>query len=223
MSPVEMIDAMVSMHDAHNSSAHADWMTRGFQWHRGLWTECAEVLDHYGWKWWKAQPCDLGQVRLELADIWLFGLSDLMTRDGLDELADLPTLVNENTRTDPESFLKSIEGVAYHALRDRVFSVPAFAHAMSSLPISWEQLFCAHIGKNALKSIPPGKGLSGWVLRQGVGWHRRLRAPDSHPGREASLDLCGSNVRVCAHRVAGAFFRDAVRCRILVAYIRARQ
>ena len=34
--------------------------------------ECSELLDHYGWKWWKHQATDLDQVKLEIVDIWHF-------------------------------------------------------------------------------------------------------------------------------------------------------
>src|SRR5690606_37979069 len=52
-----------------------------YEWYRAIWVECAELMDHYGWKWWKKQTPDRDQVVLELIDIWHFGLSDLLQED----------------------------------------------------------------------------------------------------------------------------------------------
>lgn len=34
-----------------------------------FWTECAELMDHIGWKWWKKQEIDIEQAQIELIDI----------------------------------------------------------------------------------------------------------------------------------------------------------
>ena len=60
-----------------------DWADQDFEWYRAAWVECGELIEHYGYKWWKKQEPDLEQVRLEVIDIWHFGLSALF-RDGKD-------------------------------------------------------------------------------------------------------------------------------------------
>ena len=42
-------------------------------------------MDHYGWKWWKKQSPDTEQVKLELVDIWHFGLSQLILEHGIND------------------------------------------------------------------------------------------------------------------------------------------
>ena len=65
-------------------------------------TVTVELLDHFGWKWWKLQPGDLDQVRLELVDIWHFGLSDLLRDDlALDVLAAALAQLSVPARPDP--------------------------------------------------------------------------------------------------------------------------
>ena len=56
---------MLEMQDAMNARVNPDWRNAGNAWYRAIWTECAEMLDHYGWKWWKHQQPDLEQVQLE--------------------------------------------------------------------------------------------------------------------------------------------------------------
>ena len=55
---------MLEMQDAMNSRVNPDWRQADNAWYRAIWTECAEMLDHYGWKWWKHQQPDLEQVQL---------------------------------------------------------------------------------------------------------------------------------------------------------------
>ena len=49
----EQMLTMLSLQNDMNSKVHADWMNQGFDWTRAIWTESAEMLEHYGWKWWK--------------------------------------------------------------------------------------------------------------------------------------------------------------------------
>ena len=43
---------MLEMQDAMNAHVNPEWRSAGNAWYRAIWTECAEMLDHYGWKWW---------------------------------------------------------------------------------------------------------------------------------------------------------------------------
>ena len=72
---------MLEMQDAMNARVNPEWRSAGNAWYRAIWTECAEMLDHYGWKWWKHQKPDLEQVQLELVDIMHFAMSDYLLRE----------------------------------------------------------------------------------------------------------------------------------------------
>ena len=74
----EMLNAMAAMQEEHNKQVHPDWRENGYAYYRAIWVECAEMLDHFGWKWWKKQDADIDQVKLELVDIWHFGLSEML-------------------------------------------------------------------------------------------------------------------------------------------------
>ena len=71
----QQIKIMLELQDAMNTKVNANWQQQGYEWYRAIWVECAELMDHYGWKWWKKQSPDTEQVALELIDIWHFGLS----------------------------------------------------------------------------------------------------------------------------------------------------
>ena len=66
---------MLELQDAMNNKVNADWRNAGNEWYRAIWMESSEMLEHYGWKWWKKQEADIMQVKLEVVDIVHFALS----------------------------------------------------------------------------------------------------------------------------------------------------
>ena len=71
----KQLSIMLALQDKMNLKVHEAWRTQGFAWFRAIWIECGELVDHYGYKWWKQQFPDIDQVRLEIVDIWHFGMS----------------------------------------------------------------------------------------------------------------------------------------------------
>ena len=85
----EAILNMLQMQHRMNSRVHEDWISQHFEWYRATWIECGELMDHVGYKWWKKQTSDMEQVRLEVVDIWHFGMSALFEPDiDIETLAD---------------------------------------------------------------------------------------------------------------------------------------
>ena len=122
---------VAQMQDAMNSRVSETWRTNNYEWYRAIWVECAEMLDHHGWKWWKHQEIDVPQVQLELVDIFHFGLSlRLMQEDDLNKIID--TLAKELTQslvsegTSEQDFKIALEKLASEAyqkeLSDHLFS-----------------------------------------------------------------------------------------------------
>ena len=60
----QQIEIMLKLQDLINTRVHADWRVQGFKWYRAIWVECAELMEHFGWKWWKKQDADIDQVKL---------------------------------------------------------------------------------------------------------------------------------------------------------------
>ena len=71
---------MLAMQHRMNARVHENWVDQDFAWYRAAWIECGELIEHYGYKWWKKQQPEMEQVRLEVVDIWHFGLSALFSR-----------------------------------------------------------------------------------------------------------------------------------------------
>jgi dimeric dUTPase (all-alpha-NTP-PPase superfamily) len=141
---------MLDLQDAMNLKVNPDWRAQKFEWYRAIWVECAEMLDHYGWKWWKKQDIDLPQVQLELVDIFHFGLSlRLMQISDHQQLAD--QLAEEVASSGNESDFKlALEQLASEALANKSFDVSAFADCLRLTNMSTDDLFKQYVGKNTL-------------------------------------------------------------------------
>lgn len=160
---------MLAMQDAINTQVHADWRSRGNPWYRAIWVECAELLDHYGWKWWKGQQPDLDQVRLELVDIWHFGLSTLLARDlPADAIAAefAAALARPVPRGDDEVFRGAVERFAARTLAVQDFDLPGFAVLMQVIEFDFDELYRRYVGKNVLNRFRQDHGYQEGTYRK---------------------------------------------------------
>ncbi|MFT6208541.1 MAG: dimeric dUTPase (all-alpha-NTP-PPase superfamily) [Colwellia sp.] len=144
------IKQMLTMQDAMNTRVSDTWQENGYEWYRAIWVECAEMLDHHGWKWWKHQEIDIAQVQLELVDIFHFGLSlRLMTGETVTSITD--TLSTELTESSGEKDFKiALENLASAAVTNKSFDAIALADCMRLMNMDLDELFRQYVGKNTL-------------------------------------------------------------------------
>ncbi|MGD8416676.1 MAG: dUTP diphosphatase [Pseudomonadales bacterium] len=155
----EMLRTMAEMQAAHNRHVHPDWRTQGYEYYRAIWVECAELMDHFGWKWWKQQHPDPGQVKLEIVDIWHFGLSDLLRAEALSEEAAAPLVFEPDDRAaDPAAFRAAVEQLALSTLAEQRFQMGPFVAVMRALPMGFDELFRLYVGKNVLNNFRQDHG-----------------------------------------------------------------
>lgn len=178
-----MLQTMAEMQDTHNNHVHPDWRSQGYEYYRAIWVECAELLDHFGWKWWKQQSPDLDQVKLEVVDIWHFGLSDLLRSEKLDDsVCDALQVVSGGG--DAAAFRLAVEALAERTLVERAFVVAPFAEVMRQLPLDFQELFDLYVGKNVLNNFRQDHGYKTGEYRKI--WHDR---EDNEHLVEALADL----------------------------------
>ena len=144
--------AMAAMQERHNRLVHPQWEQQGHAYYRAVWVECAELLDHFGWKWWKRQQADLDQVRLEVIDIWHFGLSEILRAGELNR--DLARrFAQALAKPAGGDFRLAVEALALSSLATRAFDLDAFAAVMRTLPLDFDQLYRIYVGKNVLNAF----------------------------------------------------------------------
>lgn len=154
----EKLLIMLDMQDAMNSRVNANWQQAGNAWYRAIWTECAEMLDHYGWKWWKHQQPDLDQVRLELVDIFHFAMSDyLLGQSDNSRVAD--RIIGELTDARSESDIRvAIENMAQTTIANQAMHFSDFANVMNLIDMDFDHLYRTYVGKNVLNFFRQDNG-----------------------------------------------------------------
>ncbi|TYK64688.1 dUTP diphosphatase [Colwellia echini] len=165
----KQISEMLRMQDAMNSRVSDTWRENGYEWYRAIWVECAEMLDHHGWKWWKHQEIDVAQVQLELVDIFHFGLSlRLMSGASAESIA--TELAKELHQGTAESDFKiALENLASAAVTKKSFDAKALADCMSLMNMDLDELFRQYVGKNTLNFFRQDHGYKeGSYIKE---WH----------------------------------------------------
>lgn len=149
---------MLQMQNEMNTRVHPAWRDQNYEWYRAIWVECAELMDHYGWKWWKKQSPDRDQVVLELIDIWHFGLSSLLQREQ-DEEKIAASLEAAMVADVPEqNFCRDVEVFAQQTLTSKQFDPQLFSRLLSHMDISLDSLYRSYVGKNVLNFFRQDRG-----------------------------------------------------------------
>ena len=150
---------MLTMQHNMNTRVHEHWVDQHFEWYRAVWIECGELIDHYGYKWWKKQEPELEQVRLEVIDIWHFGMSALFEEDkSIEQLAsEIAEELAAHTPTGA-GVREATEALALHCLQTRSFSPSCFWDLMLASGLDFESLYSAYVGKNVLNFFRQDNG-----------------------------------------------------------------
>ena len=153
----EKIKEMLDLQNKINEKVHPHWREQNFEWYRAIWVECAELLDHYGWKWWKKQSPNQAQIELELVDIWHFGLSILLSNYDIEKSI---SLISEGIIDQRGSgkFRENLEDFTSNTLQTRSFDLNRFNQVMNDVGLTFEKLYVGYISKNVLNSFRQDKG-----------------------------------------------------------------
>ena len=154
----QQLATMLKLQDDMNSKVHLDWRQQNFEWYRAIWVECAELLDHYGWKWWKKQNPDVDQIALELVDIWHFGLSILLlSHNSIDAISERVIATFEDQQSS-DNFALDLEAFTAATLATKDFDIAGFARLMEGINMDFETLYVGYVGKNVLNFFRQDNG-----------------------------------------------------------------
>ncbi|CAI8155451.1 MAG: Uncharacterised protein [Cellvibrionales bacterium UBA7375] len=146
----QQIATMLELQDSMNSKVREDWREQNFEWYRAIWIECAELLDHHGWKWWKKQQPDVNQIALELVDIWHFGLSLLLLKDQSHEVISESVVKAFDHVEASGDFAINLEEFTKNTLVTKDFDIYGFVGLVKGIGMQFDQLYIAYVGKNVL-------------------------------------------------------------------------
>lgn len=167
---IEQIKTMLRMQDDVNKHLIGDnWREKKHPFYRAIWTESAELMDHIGWKWWKKQESDMKQARLEIVDIWHFGLSCLLQHspylhenNDIDSLAQLvandieiytPECPTSDFYKTPEAIQTAIESFVEQVVKARNFHIRSFMHLCSCMDMDMDYIHKLYVGKATLNKF----------------------------------------------------------------------
>ena len=152
MNPIkDKLITMLRLQDGMNCKVHPEWIAQRYEWYRAAWVECAELLDHQGYKWWKKQIADRDQVVLEVIDIWHFGLSAMFEADkSYEQIAEEIVNALDDFSPEPTTVHQATEALAQRCLETKRVPVQAFWQLMHTVDLSFDDLFVIYVGKNVL-------------------------------------------------------------------------
>lgn len=170
------VAVMLRMQDALNKQVFPDWKARKLAWHRAIYVEAAEYLEHLGtWKWWKKGVPDYPQANLELVDIWHFGLSWHLERTNSDDPDRLAALLAAQMEHSWGLLERRHGGSAHcaegldelrhqnvdalvHEAGDQSFALHAFVALVAYSGMDFDELYRRYVGKNMLNGFRQENG-----------------------------------------------------------------
>lgn len=189
------LSLMLQMQSDLNAVVNPDWKDAGYNWNLAIADEGMELMNHYGWKWWKAFKPDLPQCRLELVDIFHFLLSKALLQqhfhnislDNIYSFLATEGLFSDEKylkKTDPEIVRRQISYLVHvvsspsavnPVLGEACF---AFASLCHSFDLSFDDIFKLYVQKNTLN-----------IFRQANGYKQGTYVKIWHDGREDNEHL----------------------------------
>ncbi|TLM76363.1 dUTP diphosphatase [Microbulbifer harenosus] len=152
------LQTMLALQDEINTLVNENWRAQNFPWYRAIWVESAELLDHYGWKWWKKQQPEMEQVKLELVDIWHFGLSLELQQGTPQQVAEKMQQQLSAERAIAGDFRENLEAFTLKTLASRQFDLVGFAQMMADVELPFDELYRRYAGKNVLNRFRQDHG-----------------------------------------------------------------
>lgn len=164
MLSTSQLQTMFQLQAAMNYRVDPNWTDARYPYLRAVVVEAAEAIEHHGWKWWKQQHRDLGQLQMELVDIWHFLLSEILLHNGGDEDKARLYLEAAYERQSPTRRLQfdgqeySLEELELLDLLQALIGTAAagrvelglFAEIMSGCELDWPELYRQYVSKNVL-------------------------------------------------------------------------
>ncbi|WP_444898227.1 dUTP diphosphatase [Microbulbifer sp. ANSA003] len=154
----QQLQVMLTLQDQINTVVNENWREQNFAWYRAIWVESAELLDHYGWKWWKKQLPEMDQVKLELVDIWHFGLSLELQKGSPQEVAEIMLKEFAGSERTAGDFRENLESFTLNTLATKQFDVAGFAQLLADAEMSFAELYQRYVGKNVLNRFRQDNG-----------------------------------------------------------------
>lgn len=132
-----------------------DWRDKDHNYPLCIHMECAEIIDHLGWKHWKNtdQRPNWDAIAMELVDVWHFSMAYLLMSDNFEPKYlhdDIRVAMNEYNPDDDATMIDLAIMLGYAMFESQSFLLGNFYAMMQIASMTWEDLYKLYIGKNVL-------------------------------------------------------------------------
>ena len=159
------VKSMFFLQNELNSLIDSSWFEhKHWDFQRATMIELGELMDHYGYKWWKKQEPNIDQCKLEVIDILHFHISHLIQaahRDGYEYDAYFPDLAENLVVIDIDKSAETIRSLIDEAIflaAGKNFSSKALGYLMNAFDITPNELCDKYIIKNTLNIFRANNG-----------------------------------------------------------------
>lgn len=161
------LNIMLFLQEELNTKVNSQWRDANNNWMLAASIETAEMIEHYGWKWWKKQTPNMDQVCLELVDIWHFILSYSLQHDFDIELTEREE--EDDFIALSSVFTNQVSYLAFNAKKKSEFEeVPdkyifsqatmTFFSLLKAVNFSFDDLYQYYVMKNTLNIFRQNNG-----------------------------------------------------------------
>jgi dimeric dUTPase (all-alpha-NTP-PPase superfamily) len=154
-----------------------DWRDEDHDYALCVHMECAEIIDHVGWKHWKHEGSKphWDEVAMEVVDIWHFALAHSLMHLEVNPKALYDAIIVTQNQYRPDeddtSIIDHCIGLGYTLYTQEMFSLGSFIAIMDMANMSWEQLYRLYIGKNILNWFRQDHGYKEGLYLKNWGGH----------------------------------------------------
>lgn len=158
MTQHEMLEKMFKKQDELNTHTNGEnWKNINIPWYRAIWVECSEMIDYTPWKWWKYGELKLDDIKVELVDIWHFGMSNIMnvfqTEEELKDCINTIEKIFKEQIVENCTIQEAIEKLSSKALTHQKFGVKEFINLCKVVNMNLDELYKLYMGKNILNKL----------------------------------------------------------------------
>ena len=176
-----MLQLQNKLNDATNGEKWTEGMTKNgkkINWRRCIYMECAEMIDSFPWKHWKAiaQEPDWHNHQIEVVDVWHFIMSLAIenykqnSKGSIEDIAQMMSnsaslsaiTTNESAFADVELIYEKVENLIRLSLSkeelDLESMVTEFFDLVAMSGLNLETLYRLYVGKNILNQFRQDNG-----------------------------------------------------------------
>jgi len=176
-----MLQLQNQLNNATNGEEWVEGITKNgkkINWKRCIYMECAEMVDSFSWKHWKAidKDPDWANHQIEVVDVWHFIMSLAIEeyrknmRGGVEDIAinisEMDAFVNIDTKIEhfasQDEVIEKVESLIRLAISDDVVAIEdiikTFFELVSISGLDLESLYRLYVGKNILNQFRQDNG-----------------------------------------------------------------